>query len=79
MLEYLVNVGKFDIRIIKLLGSKYKQSRGGVGARKKSAATHEETRKTLVNKLKITPLKEETGSKRMIPEENPQTTPQVQF
>lgn len=71
MLEYFINVGKFDIRIIKLLGSKYKQSHGGAGARKKSAATHEVTRKTLVNKLKITPLKEETGSKRMIPEENP--------
>lgn len=72
MLEYLINLGK-------LVGSKYKQSQGGAGARKKSAATHEVTRKTLVNKLKNTPLKEETGSKRMIPEENPHTTSQVQF
>lgn len=62
-----------------LCGSKYKQTQGGAGARKKSAATHEVTRKSLVNKLKITPLKEEMGSKRMVPEEKPQTTSQVQF
>lgn len=80
MLEYyLINVGKFDIRIIKLVGSKYKQTQRGAGARKKSAATHEVTRKSLVNKLKITPPKEEMGSKRMVPEEKPQTTSQVQF
>ena len=79
MFEHFINVGRFDIRIIKLVGSKYKKSQGGAGARKKSAATHEVTRKSLVNKLKITPLKEETGSKRMISEENPQTTSQVQF
>lgn len=78
MLEYLINVGNFDIRIIKLVGSKYKQSQGGAGARKKSAATHDVTRKSLVNKLKIAPLKEETGSKRMIPEK-PQSTSQVEF
>ena len=79
MLENFINVGKFDIRIIKLVGNKHKQTQGGAGARKKSAATYEVTRKSLVNKLKITPLKEEMGSKRMVPEENPQTTSQVQF
>ena len=79
MLEYLINMGKFDTRIIKLVGSKHKQSQGGAGARKKSAATHEVTRKSLLNKLKLSPLKEEMGSKRMVPEENPQTTSQVHF
>ncbi|XP_078358783.1 uncharacterized protein LOC144643410 isoform X1 [Oculina patagonica] len=57
-----------------LCGSKSKQSQRGVGARKKSAATHEVTRKSLVNKLTVSPLKEDTGSKRMVPDKKSQST-----
>ena len=62
------------IRFIQLVGSNYKDSQRGLGARKKTSATHAVSRKSLVTKLKISPPKEVTGSKRMVPERKPQTT-----
>lgn len=56
-----------------LCGSNNKNSQRGLGSRKKTSATHTVSRKSLVNNLKISPLKEDAGSKRMLPERKPQT------